>query len=168
MDLVRPLPHIIFCTFLSIPFESIPRDTARSPSPTACLPLDRSSPQFAEHLNEALHGREYVRCVQNFKEDDLVWFVDYLDKACHYVPLSHSTLKLAGRLSTVSIPWVPLPASACVNSEAYARHIQHSQHPTQSLPTFLPLIPIRSHPVPSVRCTMGPSMTRRFASNVCE
>ena len=139
-----------------------------SPSLTAGLPLDRSSPQFANRLNDALHGQEYEQWVQKIQEDDLVWFVDYLDKARHRVTLPHLTLKLASRLSTVLILRDPLPASACVNSEVYVRPIQHSQHPAQFLPTFLPLIQIHSPPVPSVRCIARHSMAHPFVSNVCE
>ena len=167
---MRPLLHIgALSTFLSTPFESIPsRWTVRSPNPTACLPLDRSSPQFANRLDEALHGEDYERCVQNFQEDDLVWFVDYLDKARHHLPLSHWALNLASRLSTVSTLWDPPPESVCVSSEAYVRLTLHFQHPIQFLPTFLPSIPMRSPPVASVMCIAGPSMAYRFVSNVCE
>ena len=141
----------------------------RSPSPTACLPLDQSSPQFANRLDDALHGQEYELCVQNFQKDDLVWFVDYLDKARHHLPLSHCALKLANlRLSTVSILWDLLPASAYASSEAYALLTLLFQHPIQFLPTFLPLIPMRSPPVASVMCIVGPLMAYRFVSNVCE
>ena len=139
-----------------------------SPGPTACLPLDRSSPKFANRLDDALHGRDYERCVQNFKEDDIVWFVDYLDKACHHHPLSHCSLELSSRLSTVSIPWDLLPESVCVNSEACVRLTLHFQHPMRFLPTFLPLIPMRSPPAVSLMCIADPSMAYRFASNVCE
>ena len=167
-DLVRSLLRITPGTSPPTPFENIPSGTARSPTLTAYLPLDQSSPEFANRLNEALHGREYARCVQNFQENNLGWFVDYLDKVRHHVTLPHWTLKLASRLSTVSILRVPLLGSACANSEAYARLIQRFQHPTQFLPTFSPLIPIRSPPVPSVRYIAGPLMAHRFASNVCE
>ena len=156
-------------TFLRTPFESISRWTARSPtSPTACLPLDLSSPQFADRLNNALHSQEYAQCVENFREDDLVWFVDYLDKARQHAILSHWMLKLASRLSKVSILRVPLPESVYVNLEVYARLIRRSQHPIQFHRTFLPLIPIRSPPVASARCIMGPLMAHQFVSNVCE
>ena len=167
--LVRPLLHITFDTFLPTPFESIPRWNIHSPTGlTACLPLDRSLPQFANRLNDVLHGQEYARCMQNFQEDDLVWFVDYLDKVRHHVTISRWTLKLAGRLSTVSILWDLLPESVCANSGAYARLTRHFQHPIRFLPTFLPLAPIRSPLVASARCIAGPLMTHRFASNVYE
>ena len=140
----------------------------RSPSPIACLPLDRSSPQFANRLDDALHGQDYERCVQNFREGDVVWFVDYLDKARHYLPLSHWALNLASRLLTVSILWVPLPESVCASSEAYARLTLHFQRPIQFIPTFLPLIPMRSPLAALLMCIAGPSMAYQFVSNVCE
>ena len=140
----------------------------RSPSSTACLPLDRSSPQFADRLNDALYGQEYEQCVQNFQEDDLVWLVDYLDKARHHHPLSHWMLKLATRRSTVLIHRDPLPESVCVNSEAYARLTLHFQHPMPFLPTFLSSIPMPSLPVASLMCIAGPSTAYQFVSNVCE
>ena len=130
--------------------------------------MDRSSPDFGDQLNKALHGQEYARCVQNFQKDDLVWFVDYLDKARRHITLSHWTLKLASRLSIVSILRAPLPESVCVNSEAYAQHTRHSRHHIRFLPTFLPSIPIRLPLVALVRCILGPSITQRFVSNVCE
>ena len=85
----------------STPFESITCWTVRSPSPTAWLPLDRSSPQFANHLDDALHSQEYERCVQNFQEGDVVWFVDYLDKARHHPPFftGRSTWPVGSRQS---------------------------------------------------------------------
>ena len=106
--------------------------------------------------------------MQNFREGDVVWFVDYLDKARHYLPLSHWALNLASRLSTVSTLWDPPPESVCVNSEAYARLTPHFQHPVQSLFTFLPLKNLRSPPVDSLMCIADPSMAYRFVSNVCE
>jgi hypothetical protein len=106
--------------------------------------------------------------VENFQEDNLVWFVDYLDEARHHVNLSHRMLKFVSRLSTVSILQVPLPANAYVNSEAYAQLIQHSQHPIQFLLTILPLIFIRLPLVALVKCIAAPSMASQFVSNVYE
>ena len=151
----------------SLQFESIPRWTVRSPSPTVCVPLDRSSPQFADRLNDALHDQDYERCVRNFQEDDRVWFIDYLDKVRHHPPLSHRPLTLAARPSD-SILRVLLPESACSSSEEYAQIIRCSQPPIRFLPTFLPLIPMCSPPVASLMCIVGPSMAYRFVSNVCK
>ena len=94
--------------------------------------------------------------MENFREDNLVWFVDYLDKARHHFTLSHWMLKLASRHSTVSTLRVLLPASVYVNLEAYALLMRRSQHPIQFYHTFLPLITIRSPPEALVRCIMGP------------
>ena len=57
--------------------------------------LDRSSPDFHDQLCNVLYGEEYVQCVRNIKDDDLVWLVNYLDKVRCRVALPHSPLKLA-------------------------------------------------------------------------
>ena len=106
--------------------------------------------------------------MENFQEGDLVWFVDFLDKARHHITLSHWMLNLASRLSTVSILWNPLPGSVYANSEAYVRLTLHFQHPIQFLLTFLLLILIRLRTVALVRYIAGSSMAHRFVSNVCE
>jgi len=56
--------------------------------------LDRSSPDFHDQLCNVLYGQEYVRCVPNLQDDDLVWLVDYLDKVRRNVALPPSPLKL--------------------------------------------------------------------------
>ncbi|KAF9643194.1 hypothetical protein BDM02DRAFT_3151818 [Thelephora ganbajun] len=43
--------------------------------------LDASSPNFHDKLHNVLYGEEYANCVPNLKVDDLVWLVEYLDKA---------------------------------------------------------------------------------------
>ena len=57
--------------------------------------LDRSSSAFHDRLIKVLYGKEYQQCVPNLQGDDLVWLVDYLDKARHVLPLPapHSLLK---------------------------------------------------------------------------
>ncbi|KAF9642914.1 kinase-like protein [Thelephora ganbajun] len=42
--------------------------------------LNASSPNFYDQLYNLLCGQEYVQCVPNLKDDDLVWLVNYLDK----------------------------------------------------------------------------------------
>jgi len=49
------------------------------------LRLDRSSSEFSDWLDNALHGREYQKCVPNLQDDDLKWLVDYLDEVCRHV-----------------------------------------------------------------------------------
>ena len=95
----------------------------------AGLPLDQSSPDFSNQLNNVLYGKEYEQHVQNFQKDDLVWLVDYLDKVCPHVNFlaCHSS---QDRLSIVSTLPVPLPGNVFVNSEEYVGLIQCFQHPT--------------------------------------
>ncbi|KAF9645422.1 kinase-like protein [Thelephora ganbajun] len=50
--------------------------------------LDTSSPDFHAQLYNILCGQEYVQCVPNLKDDDLIWLVDYLDKALDRLDLS--------------------------------------------------------------------------------
>ncbi|KAF9645424.1 kinase-like protein [Thelephora ganbajun] len=50
--------------------------------------LDTSSPDFYDQLGKVLYGQEYVQCVPNLMNDDLVWLVDYLDKALDRLDLS--------------------------------------------------------------------------------
>jgi len=57
--------------------------------------LDQSSPDFPDRLYNTLRGKEYVHCEQNLTDDDLTWFIDYLDKVRRHVALPHSPLKPA-------------------------------------------------------------------------
>ncbi|KAF9642915.1 hypothetical protein BDM02DRAFT_1816935 [Thelephora ganbajun] len=50
--------------------------------------LDASSPNFHDQLNNVLYGEEYVQCVSDLMNDDLVWLVDYLDNTLDRVGLS--------------------------------------------------------------------------------
>ena len=61
-----------------------------SPSPPALQQLhhlDRSSPEFHDHLCNVFYGEEFQKCVQNLQGDDLVWLIDYLDKVRRHVVL---------------------------------------------------------------------------------
>ena len=60
------------------------------PSSPALQPLhrlDRSSPDFQDKLCNILYGWEYVQCEQTLGDDDLIWFIDYLDKVRRLVAL---------------------------------------------------------------------------------
>lgn len=58
--------------------------------------LDTSSPDFERHLSNLLYGEEYAHCASNFKCDDQIWLIDYLDKVTgSRVSLSRITLKHA-------------------------------------------------------------------------
>ena len=61
-----------------------------SPSPPTLQQLcrlNRSSPGFHGQLNNVLYGKEYQQCVENLKDYDLVWLIDYLDKVRYHVSL---------------------------------------------------------------------------------
>jgi len=55
--------------------------------------LGRSSPNFHNQLCNVLYGEDYVQYVQNLQGDDVVWFVDFLDKVRRRVALPRSPLK---------------------------------------------------------------------------
>ena len=52
----------------------------RTPALQKLYHLDTSSSGFQDHLCDILRGEEYLRCLPNLEGDDLVWFVEYLDK----------------------------------------------------------------------------------------
>ena len=70
-------------------------------SPPSCPVLqrlprpDRSSPDLHDQLCNIFYGKPYIQCVPNLQHDDLVWFIDYLDKVRRRVVLPHSPLELA-------------------------------------------------------------------------
>ena len=55
--------------------------------------LDRSSSGFHDELSSVLYGEEYQKYVPNLQGDDLVWFIEYLDKVRHRFALSNFPLK---------------------------------------------------------------------------
>ena len=52
--------------------------------------LDRSSSDFRDKLYQILHGQAYEECAKNLEREDLIWFVDYLDKVRRHNPLPRS------------------------------------------------------------------------------
>ena len=56
--------------------------------------LDTSSSTFHDQVSNILYGEEYKRWMPNLQGDDLVGFVDYLDKVRHHVSLVCSPLNL--------------------------------------------------------------------------
>lgn len=56
--------------------------------------LNKSSPGFHNQLNDVLFGEEYWQSVPNLQGNDLVLFVDYLDKVCHSILFPRPSLKL--------------------------------------------------------------------------
>ena len=71
------------------------------PTPRALKRLrlpDKSSRDFGDQLNNILHGPEYVEWEKKLEGDDLVWFIDYLDKVRRHVTPPHSPPKLVQAL----------------------------------------------------------------------
>jgi len=54
--------------------------------------LDKSSPNFHDQVGDVLHGEEYKKWVSNLQDNNLVGFVNHLDKVC-YPASHHSPLK---------------------------------------------------------------------------
>ena len=42
--------------------------------------LDKSSFKFHDELSDVLNEKEFAQWVPTFQGEDLVWFIDYLDK----------------------------------------------------------------------------------------
>jgi len=129
--------------------------------------LNMSSPDFPDQLCNILYGREYVQCAPNLQGDDLVRLVDYLNevRCCVSLPTLRSNLH---RHSMVSILAVPLPRSACTNSETHAAGERYSQRALSVRLAFSKRILTRSRREDLVTCTLGPSKVHRFVSNVYE
>ena len=60
--------------------------------------LDRSSSDFRDKLDQILHGQAYEKCAKNLEREDLIWFVDYLDKVRRHNPLPRSPFNLVQTL----------------------------------------------------------------------
>ena len=66
---------------------------------------------------------------------------------------------------TLILP-VPLSGSVYVSLKADAQLVGYSRHHTRSRLTFLTLVPSRSLQEVAAKCTRGPLVVPRFASNV--
>lgn len=55
--------------------------------------LDSSLSGFDDKLCEVLYGQEYVQCVPNLQDGDLMQLVDYLDKVRRHVELTRTPFK---------------------------------------------------------------------------
>ena len=55
--------------------------------------LDESSLEFQDQLSNILNGEEYTQWVLNLQGDDLVLFVDYLDKVRCRISFPHFPLE---------------------------------------------------------------------------
>jgi hypothetical protein len=97
--------------------------------------LDGSSSEFPDQLCNVLYGKEYIQCVRNIHDDDVVWLIDYLDEVCHRNTFPAPLIGWR-RLSMVSIHQVTRSGSVCKDSVAYVALGGHSQHRTRFRPTF--------------------------------
>ena len=70
-----------------------PMSSPTSPAIQSLLRLDRSSTNFGDQLHDVLYEQEYALHEENFKHDDLVWLVDYLDEVRPGAALLRSSLK---------------------------------------------------------------------------
>ena len=64
--------------------------------------LNRSSPDFSDKLDKILHSQAYEECAKNLDREDLVWFVDYLDKVHRHNPLPRSPLNPVQALDSLN------------------------------------------------------------------
>jgi len=55
--------------------------------------LDKSSSKFYDQVSEIFGGEEYKQWVRNHRGNDLVGFINHLDKVCHRVSPLCSLLK---------------------------------------------------------------------------
>ena len=59
-------------------------------SPLRLYELDRSSNQFPDQLYQLLHDKEYVECLQQLPDAELVQLMDHLDDVGFYqLPEKH-------------------------------------------------------------------------------
>ena len=90
------LSHLLRCPPLKRALSRLWLSLMSSPSSPVLQRLhrlDSSSPDFQDQLCNELYGREYMQCEQNLEGDDLVWFIDYLDKVRRRIALPHPPLK---------------------------------------------------------------------------
>jgi hypothetical protein len=80
--------------------------------------LDKSSSNFHDRLCNVLYAREYRQCLLNLQDDDLMWFVEYLDRVRCGIAIPRTSLRQR-RLLVSSILLVSHSGSVYENSEAY-------------------------------------------------
>ncbi|KAF9649285.1 kinase-like protein [Thelephora ganbajun] len=84
----------------------------RAPALQKLHHLNRSSPDFHNQFCGVLYEQEYIQCAQNVEGDDLVWLVDYLNKALDRLdPSSAASRKCLRELRSICGTRAILPAS---------------------------------------------------------
>ncbi|KAF9645415.1 kinase-like protein [Thelephora ganbajun] len=80
--------------------------------------LNASSPDFHDQLCNVLYGQEYQQCVLNLQDDDLVWIVDYLDKALNGLdPSGAASRKCLRELGSICSTNAILPTSYTLSAD---------------------------------------------------
>ena len=46
--------------------------------------LDKNSPQFPDQLTSLLYKEGFKEYILKFRDEDVVWLVEYLDRVCLY------------------------------------------------------------------------------------
>ncbi|KAF9644746.1 kinase-like protein [Thelephora ganbajun] len=78
--------------------------------------LDTSSSDFGDQLCNVLYGGEYEQCVPNLQGNDLVWLVDYLDKALNDLdPSSTASRRCLRELRNICSTREILPSSYTIS-----------------------------------------------------
>ena len=74
--------------------RGLPRSfkSSRNPLEQICR-LDPSAPKFRDRVGKIFLGEEHRQWVQSVQGDDLVGFVDYLDKVCFRFSFTCFSLK---------------------------------------------------------------------------
>ena len=127
--------------------------------------LDDSSFEYHDQFSNILYGKEYMRCVEDLQGDDLVEFVDYLDKVrCRVALLRLYSSKR--RPSIFSILPVPVSGNVYANSEAYAAPGRYYRpHPLSQLqPSISRVVGLFPREEPRI-FSKGPSTVQVFVSN---
>lgn len=57
--------------------------------------LDKDSPQFPDQLTDLLYKERFGDYIPKFRDEDVVWLVEYLDKVCLSIALYPFSSQLA-------------------------------------------------------------------------
>ena len=74
--------------------SDIPVLPPTSPALKRLYDLDEYSPVFQDELSDVLHEEEFAQWASNLQGEDLVWFIDYLDRVSRCVSFLRIPLTL--------------------------------------------------------------------------
>ena len=80
--------------------------------------LDKSSARFPNQLVDLLSEKEYTTCITRLRDEDVTWFIDYLDNVCVIFRFTNFLLSFC-RPSTPSTLLPLRIRNVWVNSEGY-------------------------------------------------